>query len=179
MQKQIRINKQELWDSQKEEFVYIDEQVLTFNHCLVSLHEWEQKYKKPFMKSDKTKDEVLDYLRIMCVTKNVDPMIFKCLPDEVIKELNEYINDPMTATTFGKDNTPPNREVVTAELIYYWMIKLNIPVEFQYWHFNSLVTLIRVCSIKENPPKKLSRNQLLSRNRALNEQRLRSMKTTG
>lgn len=179
MLKQIRIKKQELWDPVNEEFVYIDEQVLTFNHCLVSLHKWEQKYKKPFAKSEKTREEMLDYIRIMCITKKVNPTVFNYLPEEAIRELNDYINDPMTATTFSKEDKAPNRETVTAELIYYWMIKLNIPVEFQYWHFNSLMTLIRVCSIKEQPPKKMGRRQLLSRNRALNEQRLRSMNTTG
>ena len=177
--KEILFNSQELWDPVKEEFVYIPEQKVTFVHTLKTMHEWEMKHKKPFIKSEKTNSEWLDYFQMMAITPNVNQKVYDYMPRKVIEELIEFINDPMTATTFSNEKNTPSREVITSEIIYYWMIKLNIPVEFQNWHLNTLIALIKVCMIKETPTKKLGRNQLLSRNRALNEQRLRSLNTTG
>jgi hypothetical protein len=116
----------------------------------------------------------------MTITQNVDPMVYQCLNNSHIKQINDYIENPMTATTFVKEQGgKSNGERVTAELIYYWMISLNIPVEFQKWHLNRLLTLIKVCSIKNQPPKKMSRNEILSRNAALNAQRRQQLNTKG
>lgn len=123
----------------------------------------------------KTREEQLDYIRCMNLTQNVDDVVFKFVPDNVIEEINEYIQDPMTATTFGDNkNGKSSKEIITSELIYYWMIQCSIPVEFQKWHLNRLLTLIRVCSIKNSPKKKMGKKELLERNRALNEARLKA-----
>lgn len=115
----------------------------------------------------------------MTITQNVDPIVYKSLSNNNIKEINEYIDLPMTATTFSEKKTTTSREIVTSELIYYWMIALNIPMECQKWHLNRLLTLIRVCNIKNAPPKKMSRRDIMSRNAALNAARRKSLNSKG
>lgn len=171
----------EEWDEVKQEFIQTKEQTLQLEHSLVSLSKWESKYCKPFLsKQDKTYEETLDYIRFMTITPNVKQEVYAGLTRANIAEINNYITAPMTATTFAKELPGrPNREQVTAELIYYWMISLNIPVEFQKWHLNRLLTLIKVCNIKNQPPKKMSKRQIMSRNASLNAARRQQLNSRG
>ena len=167
------------WDEKKQEFVKT--QILQLEHSLVSLSKWESKWCKPFFSNEeKSYEEVLDYIKCMTITQNVDPEVYNHLTESNITDINNYINAPMTATTFtnvkGHGN---NREIITSELVYYWMIALNIPVEFQKWHINRLLTLIRVCEIKNSPQKKMSKNEIMSRNAALNEARRKKLNSRG
>lgn len=169
----ITVPAAEFFDEIHEEFIYGKEQTLQLEHSLVSLSKWESKWNKAFLgKQEKTDEEILDYVRCMTLTQNVDPEVYTRLSDENYREINAYIEAPMTATCFSEDKqSKGNREVVTSELIYYWMISYNIPVEFQKWHLNRLLTLIRVCNIKNSPPKKRSKRELMRRNAALNAAR--------
>lgn len=171
----------EEWDESKEEFVSTKEQTLQLEHSLISLSKWESKWKKAFLgKQEKTREETLDYIKCMTLDKNVDPEVYDHLTNENIQEINAYISDPMTATFFSDDkNAKPNREIVTSELIYYWMIALNIPDRFEKWHLNRLLTLIKVCNVKNQPPKKRSRREIMSRNAALNAARRKHLNTKG
>lgn len=178
---QIVIPANELWDESKQEFVNLKEQTLQLEHSLVSLSKWESKWNKAFLsKKPKTDEEVLDYVRCMTLTQNVNPDVYSRLTEENFTQINEYIDSPMTATCFSEDrNGKTNRDVVTSELIYYWMIALNIPFECQKWHLNRLLTLIRVCNIKNQPPKKMSRKDSMSRYAALNAARKSKLNTKG
>ena len=169
------------WDEAKQEFVEPKTQTLQLEHSLISLSKWESKWKKPFFsKKEMTDEETLDYIKCMTLTKNVDSDVYNHLTRENLKAVMDYIGDPMTATTFGKDDKGPmNREVITSELIYYWMIASNIPSEYEKWHLNRLITLIRVCSIKNTPPKKRSKRDIMSRNAALNASRRQQMNSRG
>lgn len=170
----------ELWDERTQEFVSTKEQTLQLEHSLVSLSKWESKWCKPFLsKNDKTNEEILDYIRCMTITQNVDPVVYKCLPPDVVKQINDYIEAPMTATTITDNKKGGSREIITAEIIYYWMIALNIPFECKTWHLNRLLTLVQVCNIKNQPPKKRSRREIMSRNTALNAARRKQLNTTG
>ncbi len=176
----IVIPKGEQYDPVNNEFIETKEQTLVLEHSLVSVSKWEAKWHKPFItKEKKTLEETLDYIKCMTITQNVDPNVYDFIDNKLIQEIYDYIDDSMTATTFSKDNSPPSREIITSELIYYWMISLNIPVEFQKWHLNRLLTLIKVCSIKNAPPKKMSKRELMSRNRSLNAARRRSLNSRG
>lgn len=176
----ITISPPEQWDEEKNEFVYIKGQTLQLEHSLVSLSKWESKWCKPFLsKQEKTYEETLDYIKCMTLTQNVNPEIYRYLTNANIREINAYIEAPMTATTFSNDRGKNNREQITAELIYYWMIAQNIPFECQKWHLNRLLTLIKVCSIKNTPPKKMSRGEIMRRNTALNEARKKKLHTRG
>lgn len=173
---------QEGWDEEKQEFVEPKYQILQLEHSLVSLSKWESKWQKPFYsKKDMSDEEVLDYIKCMTLSKNIKPDVYNHLTRENIKDIMDYIGSPMTATTFSKDDkNPNNREIITSELIYYWMISSNIPFDpCQKWHLNRLITLIRVCSIKNTPPKKRSKRDIMSRNAALNASRRRQMNTKG
>lgn len=170
----------ELYDEEKEEFITTKPQTLLLEHSLVSLSKWESKWNKPFLtKDNKTYEETIDYIRCMTITQNVSEDTYRLLTSENIQQVNEYIELPMTATTFSNQNKTPSKDVVTAEIIYYWMISLNIPFECQKWHLNRLLTLINVCNIKNQPPKKISRKEIMSRNAALNAARRKQLNTRG
>lgn len=177
----ITIPAEEKWDESKQEFVYSEGQTLRLEHSLVSLSKWESKWKKAFLtKKDKTYEETLDYIKCMTLTQNVDPDVYLHLTNKNIEEINAYISDPMTATYFSDEGQKKgSNEIVTAELIYYWMIALNIPLECQKWNLNRLLALIRVCEIKNSPPKKRSRKEIMSRNAALNAARRKKLNSKG
>lgn len=168
---QITVPGAECWDSKKEKFIQEPPVVLCLEHSLVSLSKWEQKWCKPFLKKEpKTREETLDYIRCMTLTQNVDPSVYFRLSESNINEINKYIESPMTATIVSEDkNHPKNHEIITSELIYYWMVALQIPFECQKWHLNRLITLIKVCNKKNTPPKKSSTKQLYDKHRAINE----------
>lgn len=169
------------WDEEKQTFVEPKFQVLQLEHSLVSLSKWESKWCKAFLsRQEKTPEETLDYIRCMTINKNVDPEIYYRLTNEHMAAINKYIEAPMTATYFSNDkNRGGSRETVTAELIYYWMIALQIPFECQKWHLNKLLTLIKVCNIKNQPPKKMSKRDAISRNARLNAARRQQLNTRG
>ena len=178
---QITVPASESWDESKQEFINTKEQTLQLEHSLVSLSKWESKWCKSFFsKREKTTEETIDYIKFMTLTQNVKPEVYSNLTNENIRQINEYIEAPMTATYFSKEEKGKvNNETVTAELIYYWMIALNIPFECQKWHLNRLLTLIRVCNVKNQPPKKMSKSSILSRNAALNAARRQQLNTRG
>lgn len=177
----ITIPGTELWDAKKQEFVYTKERTLQLEHSLVSISKWEQKWKKPFLSKDtKTFEESIDYIRCMTITQNVDPKVYENLTNKNLEEIFAYIDEPMTATTVRELPTSKrNAEIVTAELIYYWMFELKIPMECQKWHLNRLLTQIKVVNIKNTPPKKMSRSEIMRRNAALNEKRRKQLNTRG
>lgn len=172
----------EQWDEEKQEFTNAKEQSLQLEHSLLSLAKWESTWEKPFLtKEPKTYEETMDYIKCMTVTPNVDPAIYNRLTDEHFTQINKYIEAPMTATYFTEEKGgKAGREQVTAELIYYWMIALNIPFDpCNKWHLNRLLTLIKVCNIKNTPPKKRSKREIMSRNAALNAARRKQMNSKG
>lgn len=178
---QIVIPALEYWDEKKEMFVSEEEQVLQLEHSLISLSKWESKWCKSFLSTKElSREENMDYIRCMTITKNVSPDTYRRLTDQHIDQINEYIKAPMTATTFREGRGAKGRKrIITAELIYYWMVTFNIPVEFQKWHLNRLLTLIRVCEIENSPKKKQSANDILRENAALNAARKAQLKTKG
>ena len=178
---QITVPMRELWDEGLEEFIYIEEQILLLEHSLVSLSKWEQTWRKPFLATEKlSPEESRDYIRCMTLNTNVDPMTYKFLTDEIIDQVGEYIKRPMTATWFSKDeNAKPSRDIITAEIIYYWMIQMQIPFECENRNLNWLFTLIQVCSEKNKPPKKMSQKEALSRHAALNAARRQQFNSKG
>lgn len=177
----IKIPKgRELFDEVNNEFITSKAQTLQLEHSLVSLSKWESKWCKPFLTKDiKTHEESIDYIRCMTITQNVDPIVYRFITNEEMDQVNRYIEAPMTATTFSNNKESINREIITSEIIYYWMIALNIPFECQKWHLNRLITLINVCNIKNTPPKKMNKRDIMRRNRALNEARRKKLGTRG
>lgn len=179
---EINIPEQEFYDYKNEEFVTREAVTLELEHSLVSLSKWESKWEIPFLTdNEKTDEQTLDYVRCMTITPDVSPHTYDALTPEQHNQIGAYINAKQTATWFSdKQQKRPNREVITSELIYYWMVSLTIPFECQEWHLNRLLTLVRVCNEKNNPnKKKMSRSEAAARNRELNSQRRAQMKTKG
>ncbi len=172
----------EMFDENTEMFVEYKEQTLQLEHSLVSLSKWESKWHKTFLsKKEKTIEETLDYIRCMTLNKKVDPTVYSRLTQENVNQINKYIEDPMTALYFPEDDRPTSGggDAVTSELIYYWMITLGIPQEYQKWHLNRLLALIKVCNIKNSPNKKMSRGDIMRRNAKLNAERKARLNTNG
>lgn len=178
---QIKIPAMEYFDEVENEFLYKKEVDLALEHSLVSISKWESKWNKPFLgKQDKTPEEIFDYIKCMTLTQNVPDEVYNRLTKHNIEEIKNYIDSPMTATTFREDrNGHRNGEIITSELIYYWMVALQIPFECQKWHLNRLLTLIRVCNIKNQPGKKMSPKQTMAQNAALNKARRAQHHSTG
>lgn len=182
MPKTIHIEETELFDETNNRFITVKETDLVLEHSLLSISKWESKWKKPFLQdgSMNTSEKVMDYIKFMTISpQKPDPNVYLCLNQNHIKEITDYINDPMTATWFSEDRNKkkkkPVKEILTSEVIYWQMIALQIPIEFQKWHLNRLVTLIRVCNAKNNP-EKMSPKDLAAENARINAQRLAAMK---
>ena len=168
----------ELWNEDEEQFEYGPATTLKLEHSLLSISKWESKWHKPFIENQSngtwTAEETLDYIKCMTITTNVDPDVYTRLTPAIVKQITDYIDDPHTATWFGKKRQKPGpKRVITSEVIYYQMIALNIPVEFERWHINRLLTLIRVCDEENQPANKKKRPQkeVLNEYAAINAKR--------
>lgn len=175
----IHVPKTEFYDSESETFKTVNETTLELEHSLEAISKWESKWCKAFLgRDEKTTEQVIDYIK--CMTLNeVDDYIYLALTNQMIDEIATYIEKPMTATWFNDSHSKPSRDVITSEIIYYWMITLGIPFECQRWHLNRLLTLIKVVNIKNAPPKKMKRKEIFEQNKALNEARKKQYNTKG
>lgn len=180
---ELTVPGEECWDSEHEVFLQREDQTLKLEHSLVSISKWEQKWHKSFLETKElSADETAHYIKCMTLTQNVDDEVFEraARTQSCINEIAAYINNPMTATTFREEKvSKANKEIVTSELIYYWMVACNIPSEYQKWHLNRLLTLIRVCNVKNQPPKKRSKRDIMASNAALNAARKKQLNTKG
>lgn len=177
----ITVPGESVFDEATMEFGTRGDTVLELEHSLVSLSKWESKFEKPFLESiNKTPEELLSYIELMIVTPNIAPDVLNRLSNENVAEINAYLNAKMTATWFSDErDSKSTGEIITAELIYYWMIGFEINWEAQYWHLNRLFTLIRICSAKQQKPKKMSRSDIAARNRKINDERRERLGTRG
>ncbi len=188
----LKIPETELFDETTETFFVAPEVRLQLEHSLVSISKWEAKWNIPYLETsqvklkDRTEEQLLDYIGCMTITQNVNPAVYRRLTADNVQTISDYINAPMTATVFndhGAGTKSPNREVITSEIIYYWMIKLGIPIEFQKWHINRLLALIHVCDLKTQQEigknKKMSTSQTVLQNQALNAARRKALNSKG
>ena len=184
----VIVSAEETWDDAKEEFIPALPPVeLTLEHSLISVSKWESKWHKPYLSSNLSVEETRDYIRCMCLTQNVPDEVFERIDGRVMNQVADYISDPMTATWFTDDKVDggPRKtgrlrgEVITAEILYYQMITCGVPMECQKWHINRLITLIRVISEKNAPPKKMSKSDVARRYAQLNAQRRAKLGTRG
>lgn len=175
----IKLTLSESYDEKKQEFV-TEEYTLKLNHSLVSVHKWESKWEKPFLSPDeKNQEETLHYIECMILNDDVPENVLGYLTDEHLEEIRSHIGAKMSATWFVEKKEKPNRDVITSELIYYWMFTLTIPKECETWHLNQLLTLVRVFSEKNAPEKKMSREEQMARQRSLNAQRKAKLGSRG
>lgn len=177
---QITVPAGERFNEATNEFIVTKEETLTLEHSLLSLAKWESKWHKSYLSGKDIKpEEMLDYVRCMTINKVSDPEIYNLLSRENMAAIQAYIENPMTATTFSNKKGRRDKSIITAEIIYYWMVSFGIPFECEKWHLNRLLTLIQVCSIKNEPSKKMSKRDIYKRNSALNAARRAKMGTTG
>jgi len=177
----ITIPEQEFFNEENNEFITVKETNLTLEHSLVSISKWESKWHIPYLgKNEKTPEQAIDYLRCMTITQNVNPEIYNYIPMDEVLRIKEYIEDPMTATTITKqEGKGRSRKVLTSELIYFYMFSYNIPVEMEKWHLNRLLMLIDVFNEENKPKKKMSKQQVMSRNATLNAARRAQLNSLG
>lgn len=171
---ELPIKGREMFDEDTFEFKQFKDTTLKLEHSLVSVSKWEEEYKKPFLtEQSKTRDETLFYIKCMTINNNVDKEIYNLITDEDILKVNDYIAEQRTATWFNDSGNEHDisGEQTTSELIYYWMLVYKIPQEYQKWHLSRLMTLIKICNIKNSPSKKMSENETLQMYKELNKQR--------
>lgn len=180
---ELEIPAKELYNEHENEFTYTKPVTLRLEHSLVSIAKWESKWCKPFLLKDYIfpREELVDYVRCMTINQNIDPMVYQLLTRSELGKINEYIEKSQTATTFSNLKSRPNSQVVTSELVYYWMIAYNIPIEpCHKWHFSRLMTLIEIASVKNDPDKnKMSKRAILAQNRELNAKRRKALNSKG
>ena len=171
----------EYYNEETEEFETVGDSELELEHSLISLSKWESKHQKPFLaSSEKTPPEILDYIEAMILTPDYPSDVFSRFSHANFGEINMYIESPQSATTFGMMPQRKGRgEVITSELIYYWMVAFNIPFECEHWHLNRLFALVRICNLKNQKPTKMSKSEIAARNRELNAQRRQQYNTRG
>lgn len=177
----IIIEGDETFNEETQTFSSTNDVVLDLEHSLISLSKWESKYQKPFLAiGEKTSEEIFGYLKAMVITPDADlEALYRC-SQKTIDDIQQYIDSSQSATTFGVMPERKGRgEVITSELIYFWMVSFNIPFECETWHLNRLFALIRICNIKNSKQRKLSRHEVAQRNRELNAQRRAQLGTTG
>ena len=173
---EIDVETEESFDESTQKFVVKSYRV-RLEHSLVSASKWESLWKEAFLgKKDKTLNQTISYVQCMIQNSELPPDVFLKLIQRHLNEIKDYVGDEMTATRLRNDpNASGSGETITTELIYYWMISLSIPVEFENWHLNRLITLIRVVNLKNTPPKKMT----VQERRALNRSRLQQHGTRG
>lgn len=176
----IEVPESELYDERINSFLTIKAQTLELEHSLLSISKWEERWEKPFFSREpKTNEETIDYVRCMTINQ-VDPMVYFFLPSDAFERINQYFERSMTATTIRDlGGSGRSREIITSEIIYYLMFSYGISKECESWPLNRLITLIRVFNIKNTPQKKMSKNEILRQNRALNEARKAKLHTRG
>lgn len=176
----LNINPVEVYNEITEEFVTTPGLKLRLEHSLYTISKWESRWMKPFLGiREKTDSELLDYIICMDTTETLTLDAVQQISQNDLTRILTYINSSMTATTFGKANDSKNKEIITSELIYYWMIALQIPLECEHWHLNRLMTLIKICNIKNSPTKKQNTQTMLAEQRELNKKRRMQHNSTG
>ena len=177
---ELHVSAREAFDERTQTFINTSPMTLRLEHSLVSVSKWESRWKKPFLsRKEKSIEESLDYIRCMTISQNVDPNVYYVLTNSEIQTINEYIEDEKTATTFANTGRQTSGQVVTSELIYYWMAAYGISIECQKWHLSRLLTLIRIASIENSPKKNMSKRAIMSQNRSLNAARRKALGTKG
>lgn len=176
---QIIVPGRELFDEDTLTFTQTSDTCLKLEHSLLSISKWESKWCKPFLgRESHSPTEMLDYIR--CMTLNSVPKeVYNALTEENMRAISDYINSPMSASkVYTSASNTGKKETVTSELIYYWMVTYQIPFECEKWHINRLLMLIQICNAKNNT-KKMSRQEILAQNRALNKARRKALHTKG
>ena len=177
----LEIPPRELFDEAESRFFETPKTVLTLKHSLLSVADWEAKWHKPYLfqtilteeANRKTIEQERDYVRCMTLNRApVDPLVYRALTAEEMKKINDYIGDPMSATTISNMSPSSNRDIVTNELIYYWMSALQIPFRpCETWHLNHLIKLIETASAKQEKPKNMPRADAIKRRASINSAR--------
>lgn len=178
---EIEIPSSEYFDDSNQIFVNVEPTILHLEHSLLSVSKWEEKWEVPFLSNkEMTFEQSIDYVQCMSLGDKVPSIVYRSLTAENFSQIEAYMNKKATATWFNDSKkVPKSREIITSEIIYYWMITLGIPKEFEKWHLNRLLTLIKVCNIKNSPPKKMTKSEIMQRNKAINAARKKRLGTSG
>lgn len=176
----VTVPSQELFNEATQKFIRTSEATLQLEHSLLSVSKWEQTWHKPFLSGKSLSiEEQLDYIRCMTINKDVDPNVYLYLPNSVLTQIAEYIDNPMSAITFNTTGNGHHRERIYSETIYFWMISFGIPFECQKWHLNRLLSLIKLCNDKNTPPKQMSEREALANMNRINEEQKKKFNTKG
>ena len=172
----IHVEDQEYYDQETNRFVTVEGGTFRFEHSLRAMSKWEEKYEKPFLVEKHTEDELKDYFCMMCLDDDFPEQL---LTDDVIYVINSYISSKHTATTVNTKETSNDGSYQTTETIYASMAMGQVPFECDTWNINRLLMVLSVIAERNNPPKKMTRNEILKQNSVINAQRRAAMNSKG
>lgn len=155
---------------------------LNLEHSLVSLSKWESKHEKAFFgPQEKSEGELADYVNHMIVDAEPPEDFLNRLTMFETTRIRQYIDSKQSATWFREDQKArPSQEIITSELIYYWLINFQIPFQpTETWHLNRLLTLVKICGIKQTKPRPMNKKQQMEEYRRLNAERRAKLGTSG
>lgn len=173
---EIYVEGETFWNEELQEFYDMAPKTFHFEYSLAAISKWEMKWHIPYLTEDtKTQEQVRDFIRCMCLDEEPpDELHLAILSTRYAEEFNAYTKDPMTATTIKSVDKFPSHSrnnIQTNELIYHLMTVNNIPFECDKWHFNRLMTLIRVCNEQNGEKKPMTKRETLEYQAALNKAR--------
>jgi len=177
----ITVPELESYDEASSRLIKSESYTFQLEHSLASLSKWESEFERPFLTDGpKTPEETIAYVKCMTLTDGVPESIYTRLSSENYVQINNHINAKMTATWFNDRPQPGRgREVITSEVIYYWLTSYNIPFECDQWHLNRLLALVKVANAKNAPKKKMGRRDMLAQRDQINAARKAQAQSKG
>lgn len=177
----IHFEEMEYYDEQLNRFYTLPPKVVNFEYSLAAVAEWEAIWKIPLLNTELGVDSDMFLSLAMCMSDDRELLEYY-LDDTEKAELHKYLSDSQTATTINSSqngNTTGRGKVYTAEEIYALMFMNGIPIEWESRNLNRLLVILRIISIYQNPPKKMSQQDVMKQNARLNRERKNKYKTKG
>lgn len=150
----IEIEGRPLFDQRTQTFLpRAKSRRIRLEHSLISISKWEEETKRKYfskLEGPKTAEDMLFYIKCMSLDGPIEDNLLRCISQQQLNKVTAYVNASRTATTIIDHGDKNSGEVLTSEIIYYYMAAFRLPSYTEKWHLSRLLTLIRVASDKQS-----------------------------